>query len=69
MATFFGEVTTGSFRYFDDEDEDYIQGKRVSVKSLQQRSLTYFINVLSLLLTISHFVANEEECYYRSVEV
>lgn len=25
MATFFGEVTTGSFRYFDDEDEDYIQ--------------------------------------------
>ena len=69
MATFFGEVTTGSFRYFDDEDEDYIQGKRVSVKSLQQRSLTYFIYVLSLLLTISHFVANEEECYYRSVEV
>ena len=26
MASFFGEVVTGSYRYIDDEDPDYVSG-------------------------------------------
>jgi hypothetical protein len=28
MATFFGEVVSGSYRYFDDEDEDAVDNAR-----------------------------------------
>jgi hypothetical protein len=28
MATFFGEVVTASYRYFDDEDEDAVENAR-----------------------------------------
>jgi hypothetical protein len=28
MATFFGEVVIGSYRYFDDEDEDAVDNAR-----------------------------------------
>ena len=33
MATFFGEVVTGSYRYFDDEDEDAVDNAKEVITS------------------------------------
>jgi hypothetical protein len=45
MATFFGEVVSGSYRYFDDEDEDALDNiKEVTfkIRSCQYRVLACF---------------------------
>ena len=36
MASFFGEVVTGSYRYIDDEDEDLIESAKAATFSLSE---------------------------------
>ena len=36
MASFFGEVVTGSYRYIDDEDEDLIESAKADTFSFSE---------------------------------
>ena len=57
MASFFGEVVTGSYRYIDDEDEDLIESAKAATFSLtepmvaEQKLLVFAEGELSVTFT------------------
>ncbi len=54
MATFFGEVVSGSYRYFDDEDEDAVDNARDASFSFRSVYGTVSRDVLLQVFVMTH---------------